>query len=62
MFFLGLHYKFITGKFTFNPGFTVHNYQMSDEQLGSSYKNSFNRILPDFYALWQLKKAETLNV
>ena len=58
--FLGLHYKFITGKFTFNPGFTVHNYQMSDEQLGSSYKNSFNRILPDFYALWQLKKAETL--
>jgi len=58
--FLGLHYKFITGKFTFNPGFTVHNYQMSDEQLGSSFKNSFNRILPDFYALWQLKKAETL--
>lgn len=58
--FLGLHYKFITGKFTFNPGFTVHNYQTSDEQLGSSYKNSFNRILPDFYALWQLKKAETL--
>ena len=58
--FLGLHYKFITGKFTFNPGFTVHNYQMSDEQLGSSFKNSFNRILPDFYGLWQLKKAETL--
>lgn len=58
--FLGLHYKFLTGKFTFNPGFSVHNYQTNDEQLGTSNKNSFNRILPDFYALWQLKKSETL--
>lgn len=58
--FMGLHYKFITGKFTFNPGFSVHNYQTNDVQLGTSHKNSFNRILPDFYALWQLKKAETL--
>lgn len=58
--FMGLHYKFITGKFTFNPGFSVHNYQTNDEQLGTSNKRSFNRVLPDFYALWQLKKAETL--
>lgn len=58
--FLGLHYKFLTGKFTFNPGFSVHNYQTNDEQLNTSNKNSFNRILPDFYALWQLKKSETL--
>ncbi|MGX7667431.1 carboxypeptidase regulatory-like domain-containing protein [Flavobacterium pedocola] len=58
--FAGLHYKFIAGKFTFNPGFTVHNYQTNDEQLGTSNKNSFNRFLPDFYALWQLKKTETL--
>ncbi len=58
--FLGLHYKFLMGKFTFNPGFSVHNYQTNDEQLGGSNKNSFNRILPDFYALWQLKKSETL--
>lgn len=58
--FAGLHYKFMTGKFTFNPGFTVHNYQTRDSQLGTDNKNSFNRFLPDFYALWQLKKAETL--
>ncbi|MCG2609929.1 carboxypeptidase-like regulatory domain-containing protein [Flavobacterium sp. SM15] len=58
--FLGLHYKFLMGKFTFNPGFSVHNYQTTDQQLGSSNKNSFNRILPDVYALWQLKKSETL--
>ncbi len=58
--FLGLHYKFLLGKFTFNPGVSFHNYQTNDEQLGSSNKNSFNRLLPDFYALWQLKKSETL--
>ncbi|WP_300567876.1 carboxypeptidase-like regulatory domain-containing protein [Flavobacterium sp.] len=58
--FLGLHYKFIAGKFTFNPGFSVHNYSMNNEQLGTNLKNNFNRILPDMYALWQLKKAESL--
>ncbi|ESU21107.1 hypothetical protein FEDK69T_26620 [Flavobacterium enshiense DK69] len=58
--FAALHYKFMTGKFTFNPGFSVHYYQTNDEQLGTSNKNSFGRFLPDFYALWQLKKSETL--
>ncbi len=58
--FLGLHYKFLLGKFTFNPGFSVHNYQTIDEQLGTSNANSFHRFLPDVYALWQLKKSETL--
>ena len=58
--FLGVHYKFMLGKFTFNPGFSVHQYNMNDEQLGTSNKQSFNRILPDVYALWQIKKSETL--
>src|SRR5574343_623416 len=58
--FLGVHYKFLTGKFTFNPGFSVHQYNMNDEQLGTSNKQSFTRILPDVYALWQIKKSETL--
>jgi len=58
--FLGVHYKFLVGKFTFNPGFSVHQYNMNDEQLGTSNKQSFNRILPDVYALWQIKKSETL--
>ena len=58
--FLGVHYKFIAGKFTFNPGFSVHQYQMNDQQLGTSNKQSFSRFLPDVYALWQLKKSETL--
>lgn len=58
--FLGVHYKFLLGKFTFNPGFSIHQYNMNDEQLGTSNKQSFNRILPDVYALWQIKKSETL--
>lgn len=58
--FLGVHYKFLAGKFTFNPGFSVHQYNMNDEQLGTANKQSFNRVLPDIYALWQIKKSETL--
>jgi hypothetical protein len=58
--FLGVHYKFMTGKFTFNPGFSVHQYNMNDQQLGTSNKQSFNKVLPDVYALWQIKKSETL--
>jgi hypothetical protein len=58
--FLGVHYKFLTGKFTFNPGFSVHQYNMNDQQLATSNKQSFTRVLPDVYALWQIKKSETL--
>ena len=58
--FLGVHYKFMLGKFTFNPGFSLHQYNMNDEQLGTPNKQSFTRLLPDVYALWQIKKSETL--
>ena len=58
--FLGVHYKFITGKFTFNPGFSIHSYVMNNEQVGSTYKNNFTRILPDIYAQYQIKKSESL--
>lgn len=58
--FLGLHYKFITGKFTFTPGFSVHNYSMIDDQNATENKKSFVKILPDVYALYQIKKSESL--
>lgn len=58
--FLGAHYKFITGKFTFNPGFSIHSYSMNNDQLGSKFKRDFFRILPDVYALYQIKKSESL--
>ncbi|MCF6129132.1 TonB-dependent receptor family protein [Flavobacterium sp. AS60] len=58
--FLGLHYKVLTGKFTFTPGVSLHTYALNNEQLGTSYKQNFTRILPDFLAVYQIKKAETL--
>ena len=58
--FLGLHYKILTGKFTFTPGVSIHNYQLNNSQLGTDYKSSFNRILPDFLAIYQIKKSTTL--
>jgi len=58
--FLGLHYKFITGKFTFNPGFSIHKYNTESDQLGSEFKDDFFRVLPDVFAIYQLKKSESL--
>jgi hypothetical protein len=58
--FLGLHYKILTGKFTFTPGVSVHSYAMNNNQLGSGYSQGFFRVLPDLFALYQIKKSETL--
>lgn len=58
--FLGLHYKVLTGKFTITPGVSFHAYNMNNIQLGTDYKQNFTRILPDFFALYQIKKSETL--
>jgi hypothetical protein len=58
--FLGLHYKILNGKFTFTPGVSLHSYGMTNEQLDTSHKQDFFRILPDFLAIYQIKKAETL--
>ena len=58
--FLGLHYKILSGKFTFTPGVSLHAYKMENEQLGTSNKQSFYRALPDFLAIYQIKKAESL--
>jgi hypothetical protein len=58
--FLGLHYKLLTGKFTFTPGLSVHQYSLDNEQLGSDFRLNFSRILPDFLAIYQIKKSETL--
>ncbi|WP_409415432.1 carboxypeptidase-like regulatory domain-containing protein [Flavobacterium sp. PS2] len=58
--FLGLHYKILAGKFTFTPGVSVHSYKMENNQLGSGYSQNFFRVLPDLFALYQIKKSETL--
>lgn len=58
--FIGLHYKVLWGKFTLNPGVSFHQFNTSDDQLNSSFKMNFQRVLPDFYALWQMKKSQSL--
>jgi hypothetical protein len=58
--FLGLHYKILTGKFTFTPGVSIHGYNMTNQQLGTDFSQNFSRILPDLLAIYQIKKAETL--
>ncbi|SHF96936.1 CarboxypepD_reg-like domain-containing protein [Flavobacterium fluvii] len=58
--FLGLHYKILTGKFTFTPGVSVHGYNMTNQQLGTDYSQNFSRVLPDLLAIYQIKKAESL--
>ncbi len=58
--FLGVKYKFITGKFTFTPGVTLHNYDLKTEQLGSTTSQNEWRVLPEFFAIAQLKRSESL--
>lgn len=58
--FLALHYRFITGKFEFNPGVSAHSYTMFNDQLGSRVENNFFRVLPDVFAQFNIKKSERL--
>jgi hypothetical protein len=59
--FLGLHYRLLTGKFTFNPGFSVHQYNTFNDQLNSRVRDDFYRVLPDVNVLYQIKKSQTLS-
>ncbi|OXB24453.1 TonB-dependent receptor [Flavobacterium tructae] len=58
--FLGFHYKILAGKFTLTPGVSVHTYNMKNTQSGTDYSQNFMKVLPDFFALYQIKKSETL--
>lgn len=58
----GLHYKFVTGIFTFNQGATLHNYLAKNTQLGTKFTNSFVKLLPDAYIKVSLKKSESLRL
>ncbi|SHL50201.1 carboxypeptidase-like regulatory domain-containing protein [Flavobacterium saccharophilum] len=58
--FLGFHYKILSGKFTLTPGISLHSYSMTNTQLGTDYSQNFTKVLPDFFALYQIKKSETL--
>lgn len=58
--FLGVHYKMVSGKFTFNPGVTIHQYTTKDSQLGTENKDNLTKVLPDVYANLQFKSSESL--
>lgn len=58
--FLGFYYKILSGKFTFTPGVSLHSFSMKDQQLGNRNEQKFFRALPDFLAIYQIKKAESL--
>ena len=58
--FLGLHYKIKRGDFTFSPGLTLHQYALSNTQQGSTERQDQFLILPDFFALWDIKNSENL--
>ncbi|WP_106791511.1 carboxypeptidase-like regulatory domain-containing protein [Aquimarina sp. Aq78] len=58
--YVGLHYKFIKGIFTFNPGVSVHNYDLKDQQLGTKITQNEWQVLPDLFVLAQLRQSESL--
>ena len=58
--YLGLHYKVISGIFTFNPGLTLHQFNVTNEQLGTVVEDNLTALLPDVYINAQLKKSENL--
>ena len=59
-FYIGAHYRFRTGKFTFTPGFSVHAYGNNNTQFQETFTDNFIKLLPDFETRIQLKKGESL--
>ncbi|KQC32052.1 hypothetical protein AAU57_00975 [Nonlabens sp. YIK11] len=57
----GLHYKLISGKFTFTPGFNYHNITTTDEQNNVTNEIKTSRILPDLDIRYDLKSSESLS-
>lgn len=58
--YLGVHYRVKSGKFTVTPGFSVHAYGNKNTQFGTTFKDNFFRVLPDFETRIQFKKSEQL--
>lgn len=58
--FFGIHYKLKSGQFVFNPGLTLHNYSLKNEQLGSTSTQNDWMVLPDVNVVWEIKKSENL--
>lgn len=58
--YFGLHYKFILGKLTINPGVNLHMYKATNEQLGQSNSDKLTNLVPDLFMIYQFKNSESL--
>ncbi|MEO1011807.1 MAG: outer membrane beta-barrel protein [Bacteroidota bacterium] len=58
--YLGIHYRFILGKLTLNPGASIHNYSATNEQLGTSESDKLTNVVPHMFAIYQFKDSESL--
>ena len=58
--FLGLHYKVKTGKFTFTPGVTLHNYTVTSDQQGFETSEDKTLLLPDLFVDFQLRQSQNI--
>ncbi len=58
--YFGFHYKVIAGKFTINPGFTVHQYKAKNTQLGTEVTDDLFNLVPDVFVNFQLKQSESI--
>jgi hypothetical protein len=56
-----VHYKFITGKWTFTPGATLHSFQTQDVQNGEENTLGIERLLPDLNVRYDFRSSESLN-
>jgi hypothetical protein len=57
-----LHYRFIKGIFTFDPGVTLHYYKTTTDKLNGIVSDSYSFFRPDFRVLMKLKESETLRL
>ena len=58
--YLSFRYRFISGIFTIDPGFTIHSYKTNNTQLGITNSNSFSDIRPNFRVFMKFKDSESL--
>lgn len=58
--FLGLHYKVKTGKVTWTPGLTLHNFRTESTQLGSTTEDNKWLALPDLFVNVQFGQSQSL--
>ena len=58
--FIGAHYKMKTGKFTFTPGVSLHNYNVQNDQAGTTMTQNDWNVLPDLNIIVDLKNSENL--